>query len=460
VDKISVIGLGKLGQGLAACFAARGFRTLGIDIDPKVVDAINAGTPSVVEPELPEYVRAAGDRLRASLDSNEAIRTTDASCILLPTPSDSGGTFSNRFVNAALVSLAQALRQSNKPYHLFMINSTVMPGSTQKGFIPLIEKISGRLLNEGFGVCYCPETVALGTVIRNFLRPDHVIIGESDDCAGRQAASIYTRLCENAPRVFRMSIINAEIAKLSLNCYLTLKISFVNSLANLCDLLPGADVDQITRAIGADHRISQHFLRGGLSYGGTCFPRDTKAFVALAEKHGLEPHLIRAAEEVNEFQHQRLAELVLQHLEPNGCRAVSILGLAFKPNTPVIEGSPAIRLIDTLLRHGAEVTVYDPLASEEARGMFGEKIRYASSARACTSFGHVCVVTTPADEFRELDESAVAKHPMTIIDCWRILDPAKFGLQTRYVAWGVSPSESEGQCAPVKAAAAAWASSK
>jgi UDPglucose 6-dehydrogenase len=442
MNTISVVGLGKLGQPLAACFAARGFETIGIDIDERVVDSINHGVATVIEPGLQELIARAGRRLRATQNHEEAIGQTDVTFILVPTPSDSDGNFSNRYLELALKSLAASLGRSNKEYHLFGIRSTVMPGSTEEKLIPIIEEHSGRKLNVGFGVCYSPELVALGSVIGDILSPDFVAIGQSNDRDGDRVASIYRRLCENDPPILQMPIIAAEITKVSLNCYLTLKISFANSLANLCEKLPGADVDVITQALGADKRIAPYYLRGGPSYGGTCFPRDTKAFIAFAKRFGIDAELIRAVEKVNEFQDRHLTEVVLSHISPVGDKKVSILGLTFKPNTPVIEESPAIKLIGALLERGVEVSVYDPLAMENTRAVFGDRVKYADSTGDCISRSPTCVITTQWDEFRHIDESLITHNPTVIIDCWRTVDPSRLGKRAKYIALGKADSKS------------------
>ena len=437
MNTVSVVGLGKLGQPLAACFAARGFETIGVDIDERVVDSINRGVPSIIEPGLQELIITAGRRLRATQNHEEAVSKTDVSFILVPTPSDPDGHFSNKYVESALKSLAVSLGRSSKKYHLFVLNSTVIPGSSEGSLIPIIEEFSGRRLNAGFGFCYCPELVALGSVIRDHLNPDFVIIGQSNDHDGNQVATIYKRLCENDPPILQMSVINAEMVKVCLNCYLTMKISFANSLANICEKIPGANVDTITRALGTDRRIAPYYLRGGLGFGGTCFPRDTKAFIALARRFGNDAELIRAVERINEFQDRHLEEVVLSHVPFTGERAVSILGLAFKPNTPVIEESPAIKLIEGLLRQGIKVSVYDPLAMESTRAMLGNRIEYANSVQDCLSRSYLCVIATPWEEFRCIDDSYITYNPTIIIDCWRALDRSRLGERVRYIAWGI-----------------------
>jgi UDPglucose 6-dehydrogenase len=237
--------------------------------------------------------------------------------------------------------------------------------------------------------------------------------------------------------MFQMSLIDAEIFKVSLNCYVTLKISFANTLANLCERISGANIDTITKALGADRRIGPHYLEGGLAYGGTCFPRDTRAYVVLARRSGLDPALVEAAEAVNRTQDQRLADLVLDEVKRSPRRAVSVLGLAFKPNTNVIVESPAIRLIDVLLRHGVQVSAYDPLAIENTMAVFGNKITYATSVRECLAQSPVCVITTRDKEFRDIDETYIPHEPTTIVDCWRLLDPSRLGPRTKYVPLGI-----------------------
>jgi UDPglucose 6-dehydrogenase len=238
-----------------------------------------------------------------------------------------------------------------------------------------------------------------------------------------------------------MSIASAEIAKVCLNAYITVKISFANSVANLCEQIPGADVDAITRAIGADRRISPHYFQGGLAFGGTCFPRDTRAYVSLAERYGVQSELVEATDRVNKYQDRHLVEVVLRELESSRDRDVGILGLSFVPRTPVITESPAIKLIHELLRNDVRVTAYDALALDGVRAVFGETIAYASTPEACLRDASVCVVTLRAAEYKTAAERFAPQHEMTIVDCWRLLDPAKLDPAIRHVALGRMTSE-------------------
>lgn len=436
-DKISFIGLGKLGLCMAMCFAVKGkYDVIGIDINENVVNSLNKGISPIVEPRLQEFINEAGKKFRATLNNEEAITKTDITFVMTATPSLPDGSFSSQQVENVLTDLAKTLKKSPKKYHLFVLSSTVMPGSINEKFIPLLEKHSGRKLNEGFGFCYSPDLVALGSVIHDYLNPDMVILGQSSEFAGEQVAAIHHRTCENNPPVFQMSLINAEIAKVTVNTYITTKISFANALSNICERIPGADIDVITRAVGADKRISPYYFKGGLSYGGACFPRDTVAYRAMAKKYGYKDVLIASIDEVNKYQDQHLADITLDAVRASGDNKVSILGLAFKTDTPVIQESSGIKLVQAMVDKGVEVIGYDALATENAKSVFGEKIKYTKSVKECIASSSVCVLTITAKEFKQIDDSFIKFEPTTIIDCWRLLDPSRFTKKVNYIPWG------------------------
>jgi UDPglucose 6-dehydrogenase len=415
---LSVIGLGKLGACAAACFAYRGFRTVGVDINLDFVRAINCGRAPVIEPRLQEIITAAASRLTATSDCREAIDSSDVSFLIVPTPSTESGEFSDRFLRLALERLASALRDKRKPYHLFVITSTVSPGTTETSLVPLIESASGRRVNRDFGICYNPEFIALGNVINDSLNPDLILIGEGDHKAGDMLEDINRRVCENQPFVARMPIVSAEIAKISLNSFVTMKISYANTLAQICERIEGADVDAITSALGADRRISPYYLRGGLSFGGPCFPRDNRAFAAFARRYGCCAPLAEATDVVNQQHIESTTRRIMQYVD--GKRDVAVLGLSYKPNTSVIEESPAKRMVERLIERGMTVTVYDPLAMDNARAVFGDSVRYASSVADCVAEARVVLVPTPWPEFKEIEQ--LAHNPMVLVDCWRFLD--------------------------------------
>jgi UDPglucose 6-dehydrogenase len=436
MNRISLVGLGKLGSCIASSLAVKGYKVIGIDVNRNIIDSINDGKAPFIEPKLQAYIAKSKKNLKVIQNYDEAIENSDITILVTPTPSEPDGHFSDKYLRAALKPLAKSLKRQNKKNHLFSITSTVSPGTVYKSLIPFIEKYSGKKLNRGFNICYNPVFIALGSIIDDFLKPNVVLIGESNKQAGDKLVKIYKDICKNRPYFARMSIISAEITKLSVNAYVTMKISFANALANICGAIPDSDVDSITKVLGSDRRISPYYLKGGPAFGGPCFPRDNRAFVAFAKRCGCEAKLAEATDRVNNFQVKYLKKLVLKHLSHVKEKSISILGLAYKRGTPVIEESSAVKLIDELLKEKTKITVYDPLAMSNAKALFGNKITYAASTRECICHSPLWIVMLPLKEFKKINENCITKKPTVIIDCWRILDKTKLGNRVNYVPLG------------------------
>jgi UDPglucose 6-dehydrogenase len=299
-----------------------------------------------------------------------------------------------------------------------------MPGSTGGAIREALERSSGRSLGPTLGLCYNPEFIALGSVVRDMLRPDMILIGESDANAGDMLEGIYRTSCENQPAIRRMNFVNAELTKISVNTFVTTKISYANMLAEMCDRLPGADVDVVTQAVGADSRVGVKYLRGAIGYGGPCFPRDNVAFAALARSIGANPEIAEATDRVNRYQVGRVFDAVQVRLPDHG--TIGILGLSYKPDTAVIEESQGVALAQRLLDSGHAVVAYDPKALPAASALLGSRLRAAASAEDCVRRSDLVVVMTPWPEFGSLSSTAFAKPPRrtTVIDCWRVLAAA------------------------------------
>jgi len=421
--KLSIIGLGKLGSPMAAVMAHKGNHVVGVDLNPAFVDALKNGLPPVNEPGLPEMIQANRERLTATLSYEEAILATDVTFIIVPTPSGEDGRFSMRYVLTAAEKIGAALRKKNG-WHLVVLSSTVMPGCTGRELLPALEMHSGKKAGVDFGLCYNPEFIALGSVIRDMLKPDMILIGESDARSGQVLESLYTGVCESSPRIQRMNFVNAELTKLSVNTFVTTKISYANMLAQVCDTLAGADVDVVTTAIGCDSRIGQKYLKGALGYGGPCFPRDNVAFSALARANGVPALLAEATDAMNRRQVPRLADAIMARLPQGG--SVGILGLSYKPNTEVIEESQGVGLARHLLGLGVRVVVYDPAAMPNARALLNGSVEFAASAAECAGQCHVVAITTAWDEFKKLG-AAEFMPAATVLDCWRILSRDSMG---------------------------------
>jgi UDPglucose 6-dehydrogenase len=433
--KISIIGLGKLGSPMAAVMVHKGHTVRGVDVNPDYVSAIQTGRPPVNEPGLAAMITANRERLSATGDCGAAVLETDATFIMVPTPSESDGGFSMKYVLSAAEQIGAALK--TKPsWHLVVLSSTVMPGSTGGTLLPALEAHSGKKCGKDFGLCYNPEFIALGSVIRDMLNPDMILIGESDPRSGELLEQLYKGICDSNPRIQRMNYVNAELTKLSVNTFVTTKISYANMLAQVCEHLPGADADVVCSAIGCDTRIGSKYLKGALGYGGPCFPRDNVAFSALARATGAPALLAEATDQLNRRQVPRLAEIVRSRLPKGG--TVGVLGLSYKPDTEVIEESQGLELAKDLAEKGFKVVVFDPAAMENAKRQIGEAARYATSAAECARQADVLVITTAWSEFKKLtpaDLKSGEPRP-TIVDCWRVLPANLFADLAGYLRLG------------------------
>jgi UDPglucose 6-dehydrogenase len=435
--KISVLGLGKLGAPLAAVFASKGFTVVGVDVNPAAVAAINAGQAPVDEPGLQALIDESRSRLSATEDAPAAVSSTEATFIIVPTPSDASGRFSNEYALRAMATVGQGLQRKDG-YHLVVMTSTVMAGSMDGELRATLERHSGRTVGPTLGLCYNPEFIALGSVVRDMLRPDMILIGESDAQAGAMLENIYHQSCDNKPAIRRMNFVNAELTKISVNTFVTTKISYANMLADICDRLPGADVDVVTHAVGADSRVGVKYLKGATGYGGPCFPRDNVAFAALARSLGANSELAEATDRVNRYQIERVLGAVQARLEGKG--TVGILGLSYKPHTAVIEESQGVALAERLLNEGHPVIGFDPKALGAADAKLRGRMKSAASAEECVRAADVVVVMTPWPEFTTIAPDSFARtgSRLPVIDCWRVLpaEPVRAVADLLYVGQG------------------------
>jgi UDPglucose 6-dehydrogenase len=435
VTSISIMGLGKLGSPLAACFAASGFRVHSVDVDAKKVEAINRGMPPVHEPGLAELIGKSEGRLSASQDAERAVRESEATFIVVSTPSEADGGFSLRYVLPVCQSIGRALRAKGG-YHLVVLTSTVMPESTAGEVKTTLERASGKMCGRDFGLCYSPEFIALGSVIRDFYNPDFLLIGETDQRSGDVLAEIYRRVCKNSPPIARMNFVSAEITKLAVNTYVTTKISFANMIARLCECLPGADASSVTGALGLDSRIGPKYLKGAVSYGGPCFPRDNRAMAALATRAGAFSELAEVTDRLNRAQVKWIGDLTKRHYSGNG--PIGILGLTYKPDTDVVEESFGLQLAGELASGNVPVVAYDPSAEEGRVRAVNEEVQFVGSAQECVEKSDVVVIATPWAQFHHIPPQSWARHSpeRTVIDCWRAFAQLESVKGVRYVRLG------------------------
>ena len=416
--RASVIGLGKLGACMAAALAERGHTVFGVDVREDVVDLLARGEAPVSEPGLQDMITRNRDRITATRDIDAAVQATDLTFVVVPTPSEPSGAFSLEYAAAAFRALGQALRSKTR-YHLVVLTSTVLPGSTRYRLIAELEASSGRLCGPDFGVCYSPEFIALGSVIKDFLHPDFTLIGEFDERSGTILEQAYREILLNNAPARRMSIENAELTKIALNTYVTTKITFANMLADLCERIPGGDIDVVSDALGMDRRIGRRYLTGAVSYGGPCFPRDNLALSYLARQLGTSADLAEATHAMNQLFTQRLVERL--RVLSDG-KAVGIAGLAYKPDTTVVEQSAGLAAAAALAKVGRTVFAFEPAGAVSGLQV-PDGIEQCAALTDLLASVDVLAVTTPDPAFRLLPlESRSRPGKLVVLDCWRICE--------------------------------------
>lgn len=409
--RISIIGLGKLGSSMLAYYASQGHQVTGIDIDEDTIELLNQGKPPVVEPCLREYLIKGMENYHCTNKYSYIKNGGDMTFIIVPTPTDETGEFSNEYVLEALKNVCEVIKYKEE-FHVIVITSTVKLGSMRNEFKPLIENITGKKVGKTIGLAYNPEFIALGDVIAGLDHPDAILIGESDSITGDAIQLFYRATCSSQPPIHRMSWENAELAKIGLNVAVTVKIGIANTFSALCDKIEGGDVDKVTGFIGNDSRIGKKYFSGGMPPSGECFPRDARAFVKMAERLGVKADIMIAGDEYNNrTYYMSLLDKVTSLLSPYA-KKISILGVSFKPDTPVITESAGLKLTEWLSNY--EILVYDPQAN------YPDK---AKTIRECLKDSNLAIITTPWDEFKDIKvEEFTAMQDKIVLDCWRILN--------------------------------------
>ncbi len=408
--KVSVIGSGYVGTVTAACFAELGHNVVCIDIDPEKVDMINRGKPPIYEEGLEELLKKhAGEKIRATTNYDDAVANTDISFICVGTPSDDNGNIDLGIVKAASQSLGSAIGKKDG-YHVVVVKSTVVPETTEKVVVPIIEQASGRKPGVDFGAGMNPEFLREGKAVDDFMDPDKIVIGaidqRSDDTISALYAGLKCQITHTDPRT-------AEMIKYVNNSFLATKISFSNEIGNICKKM-GIDTYKVMEAVGKDSRISPNFLNSGAGFGGSCFPKDVKALIGKAKELGYRPGLLESVINVNEVQPLMMIDLLESRTGELDGKRIAVLGLAFKNDTDDIRESRAIPVIRALLDKGVKVSSYDPMAADNMKAIYPD-IEYCDSAIHALKGANGCLVMTEWDEFKGLcSEFKVMRRPLVV----------------------------------------------
>jgi UDPglucose 6-dehydrogenase len=429
--RVSIVGSGYVGTTIAACFADLGHDVTNVDIDENVVAAINGGESPINESGLDDLVAAyGGDRMRATTDYG-AVLDTDITFLALLTPSRDDGSIDLSYMEAAAETLGETLAETGGE-HTVVVKSTVIPGTTADVITPIVEDAAGMTAGEDLHVAMNPEFQREGTAVEDFLHPDKLVFGSTDPAALDRLHELYAPLLDrhDAP-VVETGTREAEMIKYANNAFLASKVSLINDLGNVCKEL-GVDTYEVAEAIGLDDRIGAKFLRSGLGFGGSCFPKDVKAITNAARERGYDPAMLEAAIEINDRQPGRLLGLMDRHVDVAGER-VAVLGLAFKPGTDDIRNARAIPVIEGLRERGAEVAAYDPVASEHMREQF-PGIEYADSPEGALKGSVAALVVTEWEEIAGLDSEFDAMETPVVIDGRRAIDRRE-GIVYEGVTW-------------------------
>jgi len=393
---ISIIGTGYVGLVTGACFTKLGNNVICVDIDKNKIDLINKGISPIYEEGLDEILSDNKDKIKATYDYKFAIENSDITFICVGTPSKSDLSLDLSYIKGSAEEIGKQIKNKNS-WHLVVVKSTVLPGTTKEVVLPIIEKHSGKKAGTGFGLAMNPEFLKEGIAINDFLKPDRIVIGSYDEKSNDAIRKLYDGF--TCPMV-ETTLSAAEMIKYASNAFLATKISFINEIGNMCKKL-GIDTYEVADGIGLDKRIGREFLDSGIGWGGSCFPKDLDALISWYKKENEKPEIIQSTVKINEQQPLRLIRLLKKHIPQVNGKTIGILGLAFKPNTDDIRESRAIPIVKQLIKEGAYVKAYDPKAMSNFKKIFPE-IVYCSSAQEVLSSDAV-LVTTKWEEFKKLD---------------------------------------------------------
>ena len=399
--KIAVVGTGYVGLVSGACFAEMGLDITCVDVDRKKIDALNNGLIPIYEPGLEELVKRNVEegRLHFTTELTDCLDKVEVVFSAVGTPPDEDGSADLKYV----LEVARTFGRNIKKYTVLVTKSTVPVGTAQKVKAVIREEIDKRGCKVPFDVASNPEFLKEGAAIKDFMSPDRVVVGVESERARKLMTRLYRPFLINNFRVLFMDIPSAEMTKYAANAMLATRISFMNEIANLCDLV-GANVEMVRKGIGSDARIGSKFLYPGCGYGGSCFPKDVKALARTAQEHGYTMQVIEAVERVNEGQKSILFGKLQRALGDLRGKTIAIWGLAFKPETDDMREAPALVVINLLRKAGATVRVYDPVAMEEARRRIGDEgVHYAGSMYEAAEGADAIALVTEWKQFRMPD---------------------------------------------------------
>jgi UDPglucose 6-dehydrogenase len=425
-SKVSVIGLGFVGLSIALTNVKKKIPTIGVDIDDRKIENLKNGIPDFFEPDLQRFLDRSLEQknIEFTTDLKFALKNTNLSFLCVGTPPTDDGKINLKFLKKSLRDIHRILK-SKTTHHLLVIKSTVIPQTTTTIVLPMFKD----LIDKGMvDVVTNPEFLREGNAINDVLKPHLIVIGSYNTKSAKILEKYYKQFYNILPEIIHTDITSAELIKYSNNTFLATKISFINSLANICQKIPGTDVNIIAKAIGKDPRIGPLFLQAGPGFGGSCLPKDLSALINFSDKFEKTNELFKAVLTVNKNQPVKVLELLKSFNVLKKNKTISILGLAFKKDTDDIRAAISIEIVKLLLKKDVKIKVYDPMAMNNFKKLFDERITYCTSIDQCLKDSDCCCILTEWDIFRKLKSKKFIKLMKTpnVIDARRILDHKNF----------------------------------
>ena len=436
--KIAVIGLGFVGLSLTSVLASKKFNVIGIDVDKEKCRKISNGISPFFEPELEKTLKK-GLKNKLHIESDiSAVLDCDLIFVTVGTPQNKTGAIDLTIIKRAMNSLGKNIRKSKKQ-HTILIKSTVVPGTMKDVILPILENNSKKKAGKDFGLISNPEFLQESTAIRDTEFPHAVVLGGYKTKFMKDVEKFFIKLHPKTPIIITNHQ-TAEMIKYANNSFLATKISFINQLSNICQEIPGANVDDIARTIGLDPRIGGLFLNAGPGYGGSCLPKDMKALIKFAASTGVKPTLLNAVEEINTKQLEQIISITGKKLGDLSGKKITILGTAFKPNTDDIRDSIGIELIKRFLNRKANITIHDPKALDNTKKIFGNKILYEKKINDALKDSQCAIIMTQWKEYSKINNNMINKmNRKIIIDSRRILSKSK--INADYLAIGIGKNK-------------------
>ena len=432
--KIAIIGLGFVGLSLTSVLASKGFNVVGIDVDKEKCRNISNGVLPFFEPDLEKTLKK-GLKNKLQIENDvSVVQDCDLIFVTVGTPQNKTGAIDLSIIKKAMKSLGKSIRKTKKQ-HIILVKSTVVPGTMKDVILPILENNSKKKAGKDFGLISNPEFLQESTAIRDTEFPHAVVLGGYKTKFMKNIEKFFTKLHPKTPIIITNHQ-TAEMIKYANNSFLATKISFINQLSNICQKIPGANIDDIAKTIGLDPRIGKLFLNAGPGYGGSCLPKDMKALIKFAKIAGVKPTLLNAVEDVNTKQLEEVISIAKKKLGILESKKITILGTSFKPNTDDIRDSIAIELIKKFLKRKVKVTVHDPRAIDNTKNEFKKKINYAKSISDAILGSQCVIIMTQWKQYEKLTNNDFKQmKKKLIIDCRRML--AEKQLDADYYAIGL-----------------------